>query len=183
MCKKLKEISSLNPDKIQLQYGFAPSKRIPMQTLLGQMGIQCSSVDFSPLEQKLKLNSNNRILVLSYSDEDDLKILYSKALSEKSINYALAHELAHCCLHMSPSSKFHIEVMASDDVYSTPLIRKNKLKKECEADHFAVSLLVPKAELRHARSRSERRRISSKYNIPVALSFVSADSKGETEND
>lgn len=169
MCKKLEEISCVDPTDLQAQYGFTSKEESSMCTLLEQMRIGCSSVDFSPLERKLKIRSNNHVIVLSYSVGDDLRILYSKSLAAKSVNYALAHELAHCCLHMSPSSKYHIEIMTSDDIYSTRYGKKSEIEKEHEADHFALHLLVPKAELQSAKSNTEKRKIARKYNVPVSV--------------
>lgn len=142
MCKKIKEIHNLSPAKIREQYWKNLISPIDMVSLLRKMEIACVSVDFERLETNLKQNKGN-IHGLAYSDKDDLGILYATD-SPKQDNYVLAHELAHCCLHLPVSAEFHVELNANEDIY-VPAHRSRFRKKayENEADAFATELLIP----------------------------------------
>lgn len=173
MCDKIKEIKNKTPNEILEEYN---EEQFPInsQRILKNMGIKSEVIDFTPLEKRIYLNGNDHIYGLSYSDKDDLNILYSKELDEKKVNYVLAHELAHCCLHLPVSAEFHVEMKTERDLYfPNPRYRIRKRKKEREADVFAANLLIPDEKLfqiiedtlnKHAIPTIEL--LSQKFNVP-----------------
>lgn len=150
MCQKLKEIHGLTPEEIVRKYlKEYSSGKINMTELLKKMGIQCGPTEFAPLEGELCLTGNDAILGIACSEGNALNILYAKKLDQYNINYVLAHELAHCCIHLPVSAEFHVEMMTREDIYSPDnsffKFRRNKanMAKEEEADVFAANLLLP----------------------------------------
>lgn len=152
MCKKLKEIHGLSPNDICREYEL--EKTVDMQGLLEDMEIKCMDYDFTPLEERLCFKGNDVILGMACAGKDDLLILHSSRLNDKEKNYVLAHELAHCCIHLPVSSEYHIELKTKNDIY--PIMRslyflinfKNRHhQKEEEADCFAAELLIPTSEI------------------------------------
>ncbi|MDO4800952.1 MAG: ImmA/IrrE family metallo-endopeptidase [Prevotellaceae bacterium] len=182
VCKKIQELSCLKAGELQKQCGLS-FKSDSVCDLLKQMEIDCNCVDFAPLEQQIRVNADNHILGIAYSNGDKLSILYSQVLSSKSLNYVLAHELAHCCLHMLPTSKFHVELMTSNDIYSNPFISESEIEKEQEADRFAVELLIPETQLQSAKSKREKQKIAKEYNVPICVLVNYHDYMGVEEND
>ena len=98
--------------------------------------------------RSLRLNNNDAILGIAFSNGDELGILYSSKIDKDATNYVLAHELAHCCLHMKPAEEFHVELKVSHDLYAG--VRGKSLfagykesYKENQADRFAADLLIP----------------------------------------
>lgn len=148
MCKKLKEIHDLKPSDVLNKYYSQEKHPIDVRTILAKMGIDCFSVDFAKLEKDLYLSGNDAILGIACSEGDDIKILYSNELGDADANYVLAHELAHCCLHLPVTADFHVELKTENDIYS-PAFKRSifKKSKENEADRFAASLLIPTDKL------------------------------------
>lgn len=149
MCDKLKEIHGLSPSQLLLKCWQAPEYPVDMKKVLDSLRIPFGSLDFSQLERSLHLKRDNCILGMAFSQENDLRIITSDKLDSQTANYVLAHELAHCCLHMEPTSAFHVELKTSYDIYSdlihTPIkeIRGGDLEKEVAADIFAARILLP----------------------------------------
>ena len=128
--------------------------KIPVNVkhILGNIGIRFCKFDTAPLEEALQLSKNDAILGMAFSNGDELGIIYSTRIDKDVTNYVLAHELAHCCLHMKPSEKFHIELKLSRDLYSktknrTVLSRYLESYKEVQSDRFAADLLIPTKSL------------------------------------
>lgn len=151
MCKKIKEIHGMHPEHILDKLNINSCDKIIAQNILEKMEISCEPIDFSPLERDLFLDENDSILGIAFSEGDELNILYSNQLRDKEKNYVLAHELAHCCLHLPVSADFHVEMKIKDDIYSNSSssyfsIFRNKREvvlKEKEADKFSANLLLP----------------------------------------
>lgn len=148
MCKKIKEVNELTPDEVLGKF-WDNDVPVNIKRILSKIGISFYHVDFSTLEQKLDVPKNDAILGLAFSKDDDLGILYSSRINQDAANYVLAHELAHCCLHMKPTSEFHVELKISSDMYSSPrkeypvIARHKDAHKEWQADRFAADLLMP----------------------------------------
>ena len=147
MCKKIREVNSLTPQIILERYW---NKQIPVsiKQILTDIGVRFSEYNLKPLEESLKLRKSDAILGMAISVGDDLGILYSPGIDKNALNYVLAHEFAHCCLHMKPTEKFHVEMKLSDDLYSRSsntsfLAGYKHSHKEVQADRFAADLLIP----------------------------------------
>lgn len=152
MCKKIAEVNSLNPNDILDKYwdGKIP---VDMKTILRNLSIRFRSYDISTLEKQLRLNKNDAILGLAFSNGNDLGILYSNRIEKNASNYILAHELAHCSLHIKPSEKFHVELKISKDMYSGTYLPSffsgyTDSWKEIQADRYAADLLIPTKALK-----------------------------------
>ena len=149
MCDKLKEIHGLSPKQILEKCWQTPEYPVDMKKILSCLDIPFGSSDFSQLEKSLHLRRDNSVLGLAFSKGNNLQILTSNKLNPRTANYVLAHELAHCCLHMEPTSAFHVELKTSYDIYSDLVnspakeIRDGDLGKEVTADIFAAQLLLP----------------------------------------
>ena len=147
MCQKIKEINALTSDQI-LEKRKTRTIPINMKEILRDIGIVFQMVDFSDLQKKLKINKDDAILGMAFSNGDELGILYSNKIAGDAKNYVLAHELAHCCLHLHPSETFHVELKFSRDMYSEQK-RRSFLSlfadsvKEIQADKFAAEILIP----------------------------------------
>ena len=150
MCRKLKEIHDLKASDILHRYFVlqpAPHSHINVSEILNMLNISHEPVCFEELEESLFLTGNDIILGMACSQGDDVRILYSNKLRDKEANYILAHEFAHCCLHLPVSAEFHVEMKMRNDIYSSflskPLKNRQNSKKEKEADEFALELLLP----------------------------------------
>lgn len=143
MCDKIKKIKNKTPKEILDEYW---DEHFPVNSkmLLNKMGIKTEKIDFTPLEASLYLEGNDHICGLAYSQNDDLNILYSDKLNDIVVNYVLAHELAHCCIHLPVYAEFHVELKTEKDLYFPyPRTKRKTKKKELEADIFATNLLIP----------------------------------------
>ena len=187
MCKKLKEIHNLTPKDIFFKYNVKFEDRIDVKKLLGKMKIKYMCADFSQLEKDLYVAGNDAILGIASSSGDDLNIIYAEGLEENDVNYVLAHELGHCCMHLPPSAEFHVEMKTKRDIYSlnTPLYifkrQKHIILKEKEADRFAADLLIPTCEFMNLLSSDKALTIESiaKYfSVPEHVVRVKVDAVG-----
>lgn len=151
MCQKLKEIHGFRPQFILDTYCKSSDIPINMNEILKKMNISCLPSDFYELEANLQMKHKS-IMGMVASKGDALNILYSKHLNDATVNYILAHELGHCCLHLPATSEFHVELKTENDIYSYPTwfklaldinSKKNSVRKEQEADTFAAHLLLP----------------------------------------
>ncbi len=147
MCKKIREVNALTAEALLQKFW---DKKIPVDVkhILQNIGILCRENDFSKLETALGIEKNDAVLGLALSHGDDLGILYSPHMDRETINYVLAHELAHCVLHLKPSEEYHVELKMSKDLYSSNkrkymISRYLNSHKELQADRFAADLLIP----------------------------------------
>ena len=178
MCKGLKEIHDLQASDILHKYSLpkTTSKHIDVFEILDHLNLTYESISFEELEKSLFLKGNDTILGMAYSKGDKVGILYSNTLCSKDINYVVAHELAHCCLHLPVSAEFHVELKTKNDIYSSflskPLKNSQVLKKEKEADMFAADLLIPTEMLVSYIKNSDSlsiEDISNHFNVPELL--------------
>ena len=141
MCKKLAEIHGKTAESL---LGHVTSVPVDMIQVLKDLEIECQCVDFARLQHRLPLKEPN-VVGLAYAKGNELAIFYSNQLDPAYARFTLAHELGHCCLHMSVDSAFHVEMQTIPDVWykagrlATPFTNK----KEEEADRFARELLIP----------------------------------------
>lgn len=181
MCKKLKEIHEMNVSDILRTYclqqkNFDCENIVDIVEILNFLGIAHDVISFEELEKSLFLKGNDIILGMACSEGDNVRILCSNNLDPKEKNYVLAHELAHCCLHLPVSAEFHVELKTKSDIYSSflakPLRDKQVSKKELEADLFAADLLIPTELLLGYLRKSELfsvKDISDHFNVPESL--------------
>ena len=181
MCEKLKEIHDLKASDILRKYTDQHTviDRVNIVDILDFLKITYEGISFEELEQSLFLKGNDIILGMACSKEDEVRILYSNALNSKDSNYVLAHELAHCCLHLPVSAEFHVELKTKNDIYSSflskPLKNSQVLKKEIEADIFAANLLIPSNLLFEYLNKSESvsvEDIANHFDVPEMLVHV-----------
>lgn len=178
MCQKLQEIHGYQPERILSSfYNEAAPYPVDVRAILKNMEIDCLPADISTLERSLQLQAGN-ILGMSAARGNDLLIVYSDALPPDEVNHVLAHELAHCCLHLPVSSEFHVELKTTGDFYSCPPqtgFDGFSPKKETEADEFAARLLLPEAEFRRQLSldpRLDAERLAAVLRVPVSLAEI-----------
>lgn len=141
MCRKLAEIHDNQPKDFLKETNSLP---INIEEILKQWEIDFFPVSFEELQKNIPLK-NGKITGMAYAQNDDLAILYSKESSVVHSRFTLAHELAHCCLHMNVDSSCHIEFQTINDVLtvSQDKMKRFNEKKEEEADRFARDLLMP----------------------------------------
>ena len=119
------------------------------------IGIGLGSANFEVLEKKhnfkklsgvkdnilgaLLVKDNNIQIIYDSSYRDLAKAKLTQEEKEKKLDcrqrFTIAHEIAHCCLHMQKGQRVHIE-------YRTDQTDKNN-KKEISANTFAGELLIP----------------------------------------
>lgn len=140
MCKKLKELHLKEPCDFLDQNSSMP---VDIFQILQDMNIRCFCVNFNKLQKSFSLKSE-KISGLTYANGNDLFVFYSDKSDLPTARFTLAHELAHCCLHIEADSSFHIEMQTIPDIVHIGRIPKFiSTKKEEEADRFARELLIP----------------------------------------
>ncbi len=145
MCKKLGELNGKKPEDFLGDMHRAP---INIEKVLLDKNVDICNVDFSVLENNLPIK-NLEITGMAYAKEDDLRILLANNLDELEKRFTLAHELAHCCLHITPTHSYHVELHTNYDMLGNQnqKIEIINISKEKEADAFARKLLIPKKML------------------------------------
>lgn len=155
MCDVLKKIRGKKPEEILKE--FYPKETIPIDVvdLAQNIGIKLSGVDFTKMEEndlfKKEVEKKGNILGSVFVKDEDIEISYSTKLSNESVSdlsdidiedklkkrqrFTIAHEIAHCCLHMKDGNRSHIEYRTEQTDYSDT--------KEREANIFAGKLLMP----------------------------------------
>ncbi len=158
MCKILKELHQKSPEYILENYWSKGQFPIDVVDVAKRIGIKLGSVDFTELEKKESfkemVKEKGHILGSVRTKGDDLFINYHNALHEdpnyKNLSevdkkdilirrqrFTIAHEIAHCCLHIDPEKcEPHIE-------YRMEEIDFNKNPSERDANIFAGKLLIP----------------------------------------
>lgn len=141
MCAKIEQLNGLSAENILEM--FAEDNLIPVDIsqICYDLQIRVNSADFGKVENLLyprEVKIKGDILGAVIVDNDDIAILYRKGDSKNRIRFTLAHELAHCCLHMRPDDDFHFEFRTDE---------KSNSPKEIEANIFAGELLIPKPSL------------------------------------
>lgn len=157
VCKTLEKIYGLTSGDILDTYGFKNQLPIDIAKIAENIGIKLGSADFTKLEQqdafKEMVKNHGHILGAVRIIGDEIQISYHNAFhddtkfpqcseQEKKENLArrqrftIAHEIAHCCLHMEPKvAENYIEFRTS--------IENKKDPVERSANIFAGELLMP----------------------------------------
>lgn len=156
MCDILETLKGKDADYVLDTWGSRNSFPIDVVSVAKKIGIQLGSIDFTDLEKtsafKDLVNERGHILGAVFVDEEDVQIVYSNKLpNEKKFKhlsddekrekllrrqrFTIAHELAHCCLHMNGKENDHIEFRTDQINYDDP--------DEFAANIFAGELLIP----------------------------------------
>ena len=161
MSQVLTKIKDMSSDDILKQYylenGTYDSLKIPVDivSICEKIGIKLGSIDFRNLEKippfSEHVKKKGSIIGAVYINNCDTQIIYSnrwnddiKTMSEtdkednllRRQRFTIAHELAHCCLHMNPQDKNHIEYRSDQDESFND-------NDERRANIFAGELLIP----------------------------------------
>lgn len=156
MNKVLENLQTKTAEEILNLYSKENSFPIDIVSIAKKMGIALGSANFSILEKedpfKRLVQERGHILGTVFIDNDEVKIIYNnhlpndekfKHLSEidrkeklfRRQRFTIAHEIAHCCLHMRNDERYHIEFRTQQVDYED--------EKEREANIFAGELLIP----------------------------------------
>ena len=157
MCTKLREMSGKTPTDILFESTHGNSIPVDIERIIRSYGIHINRTDFAPIESMERYKDCGHILGAVFTDGNELNISYSannhletlpKSLSIEEVQkkvrhrkrFTLAHELAHCCLHMNPEKdKYFLEFRTDQLNYED--------EKERQANIFAGELLIPKEPL------------------------------------
>lgn len=147
MCRKLAELHNKKPNDF---LSGNPKLPVDIYQILQDLNVRCFCVNFNGLQKDLAFD-NAKIIGLAYAHKNDLFIFYSDHSDLPTARFTLAHELAHCCLHMNDDAAFHIEMQTIPDVihFNGKASKSFNRKKEVEADVFARELLIPTNALIH----------------------------------
>lgn len=160
MCKPLSRIYGKSAEELLKLYGDTKQVPVSLNTIIKNIGISLVKSDFSQLEKKIGANEGE-ILGLVAAKGDNAAIFYKSSESYEEQRFTIAHEIAHCCLHMSdynePYLEFRKEASTNDN-------------KEDEANYFAESLLIPLDRLHEVYSKlliPNTVALASKFQVPV----------------
>ena len=138
MCKVIKKIYGKSANEILNLYGQGDSVPVDLSKLLLRIGISALPYDFTELEKEAGCKQGD-ISGFLLTKEDKAAIFFRAADSVNRQRFTIAHELAHCCLHIKDYDRPHIEFRLADE---------EKDRKEKDADIFAGELLIPLKRLR-----------------------------------
>lgn len=138
MCKVIKKIRNKSADEILNLYDQSNSVPVDLPKLLMRIGISALPYDFTELEQDAGREKGD-ILGFLLTKKDRAAIFFRADDSINRQRFTIAHELAHCCLHIDDYDRPHIEFRLTDE---------EKDQKEKDADIFAGKLLIPLNRLR-----------------------------------
>lgn len=144
MCKILKDIYGKSPQELLNMYEISTEPPIDISKLIEKMKISTIAMDFTELERDSNV-PEGCVLGATFSNGDNLTILYKKTDTLHRKKFTIAHEIAHCCLHCPKDETSHIELRL--DSYPDD-IKKEEEKKEKDANIFAGELLIPKKSLK-----------------------------------
>jgi len=142
-------------------FGFNKHFPVDIEGLIKRLGIKVIPFDFSELEQSEEYAADfykkGNILGAAAANESVIGIFYKKDEHINRIRFTLAHELAHCCLHMTPSN------------YNTYVDFRTEVKAtkgpEYEANVFAGEILMPEDTLRYVHTNLVRPYLGSLAKI------------------
>lgn len=156
MNKVLKEIEHKSATDVLKEYSSELTYPINIVDIARKRGFKVVGINFFDLEKEKEfkdlVRDRGHILGAVFIDEENAKILYNTELIEdgrfsglseeekkdnlrKRQRFTVAHEIAHCALHMSSKEKIHIEFRNDQTNIFDP--------KEQEANVFAGELLMP----------------------------------------
>lgn len=143
-CMGLAEINGMTSEEILTVTNQAGKIPIDIAQICYDLDIRVSAFDFSEMENNEKIKSQvlkrGKILGAVVTKNDDIAILYRDTDNVNRRRFTLAHELAHCCLHIDPSDPIHVEFRMDESSTNS---------KETDANSFAGELLIPEKSLRN----------------------------------
>lgn len=137
MCEILKKLQGKTAQSLLEDYNISKEPPIDIDVLLNNIGISSVPMDFSSIEDEVKI-PNGSILGATIAKEEDLSIFYRVDATENRRRFTIAHEIAHCCLHTNNLIDHHIELRGNF---------KSLSGKEYDANVFAGALLIPEEAL------------------------------------
>lgn len=144
MCKKIKELNGLSAEDLLKKTGQENSIPVDISQICYDLNIRLQDVDFTKIEQneafKSMFETRGSILGVVLANNDELAILYRKTDTNNRKRFTIAHELAHCCIHMDSKLDTYIEFRL--DEYSED-------EREIQANKFAGELLIPEKSLKN----------------------------------
>lgn len=137
--ERLSILNAMKPQQILENIGVEDQFPIDIAGIIKTLGIKIIPFDFSKMEQSAEyakyVLQNGRILGAVTATDDAIGIFYKKDDRPNRIRFTLAHELAHCCLHMRPDNYIsHVDYRTSE---------KAQDGMEDDANVFAGELLMP----------------------------------------
>ena len=160
MCRILRELHGKDPSYILDKYYMSNKIPIDIVSIAKNIGINLGSINFTDLEKstifKPFVEERGHILGAVFINGEDVQIVYDNRFYEdtesgklsnvdkkdkllKRQRFTIAHEIAHCCLHMKESDKSHIEYRTDQN--------NDDMVREREANIFAGELLIPRTVL------------------------------------
>lgn len=157
MCKPIEKLRGKSAEHILKTYGNIYKYPVDIEEIIRNIGnIEIGSMDFSELEKvemppegahiigALRVFDNNVQIIYSDRFPSDNSLEYSNMSDEEIKNklrkrqrFTLAHELAHCSLHIDPKTRgYYVELHSDND----KLVEDNR---EFVANAFAGELLMP----------------------------------------
>lgn len=158
MCKILKELHNKSSEEILEKYGLKGQFPVDIADIAQKIGITLGSMDFREFEKKDSVKDvvalKGHILGFVRAKGDDVFIAYHNSLDDTSEiknlsevdrrdklvrrqRFTIAHEIAHCCLHLDPNKDgINIEYRTEQKDYTNG-------SREREANIFAGELLIP----------------------------------------
>ena len=154
--KVLKEIEHKSATDVLKEYSSELTYPINIVDIARKHGFEVVGINFFDLEKEKEfkdlVSDKGHILGAVFIDKENAKILYNTELIEdgrfsglseeekkdnlrKRQRFTVAHEIAHCALHMSPNDTLHIE-FRNDQA-------NNQNIRERQANIFAGELLMP----------------------------------------
>lgn len=164
MCMGLNKIKEKTAQEILNMTNQTDAVPVNIEKIILTLGINLQETNFEDeyfnniLLQNEKYLNRGKILGAVFCDKDELNICYRKTDINSEVffgnisdedktkkiehrkRFTLAHELAHCCLHMSKTkSPYHLELRTDKYLDS---------EEEYLANKFAGELLIPEHSLR-----------------------------------
>ncbi len=142
---KLSQLRGMTAAEILQKYEEPDGLAVDIAKILYNLDIKVRPLDFTELEKSepvSKLVQEKRLILgVVLMRAGKLAIFYRKKSSLNRARFTLAHELAHCCLHINEGTTDYIEFRQDEN--SDDTIEK-------EANIFAEELLIPKDRLLYA---------------------------------
>lgn len=144
--EKLAYLNALGKNGAQVileKFGFDEHFPIDITKLIRQLGVKVIQYDFSELEHSEKYAGDfyqkGNILGAAAANGANIGIFCKKNENISRVRFILAHEFAHCCLHMTSLDYDTYIDFRKDIIFDAG--------KEFEANVFAGELLMPEDAL------------------------------------
>lgn len=155
MSETIAKLNGKTAEQILNEYRHKKTLPIDITEIAENIGINLGSIDFKELEDDRDFKDlagvQADILGAVYINDNSVQILYDKSYRDlensslteeekkkKILNrqrFTIAHEIAHCCLHLKPNDVAHIQFRTDQ----TDITKE----EEVEANIFAGKLLIP----------------------------------------